>query len=153
METPSIISLSAISSKENMSSLYIIKGEATYNQTKDKVRKIFSTRDTKDFIMEFEKLLHEFNSALKSEKIEDNEWILASENLGNGMIYLIDLKMVPKNTFILSLTRSIWTNPKNPTEKQISFEAHFYSREGVKSEFQRVLIMKGGEIYDAILKS
>ncbi len=153
MSFPSVISLSIITSKENLSRLYIINGSKELRDMVKHVKSVFSLSDIKDFIIGFKRLYIHLDKRFGEWNLSNASWVVAADEVGNGKIVLIDLEKLPNGTYILSLSRSIWVNPKDAGEKQISFEAHFYANSGIVEEFQRVLIVREGIIYDAALKS
>jgi len=152
MGVPKLLSLSIISSKETVARVYYLENKSHFKSMDKKLKNVFSIDDTKSFIVEFEKLLNEFDKVLKGVNLEKSNWIIASNEVTNGLILLIDLSKIPDGKLVLSVSRMVWVNPQDKSEKQISFEAHFYSNKGEVKDYQRVLVVKRGTIFDAILK-
>lgn len=147
-----IISLTIVTSRDNFSRVYVINGVNNLEKNINIVKDVFSRNDVNDFLLGFKQIINEMGSEVTENKLVDSDWVVAFDNVGENKILLVDLSKLSDNLYLLYISKSIWTNPRDSSEKQVSFEAHFYAREGVIKEFQRVLIIRGNLIYDAPLK-
>lgn len=149
MEFASVITLSITRSKETRTDLYYLDSKTQLTRTIKKIRGVFAVEDLKRFIIGFEGLFSELARDVNVNNFSDQDWVISMDDIGNGKIVLIDLSKLPEEAYILFISRTIWTNPKDKTEKQISFEAKVFSQKGVIDKYQRVLIVRGNAVYDA----
>lgn len=146
------MSLTIVTSKENFSRIYIINGSSDLERNINIVKDVFSRSDIKDFLIGFRQLIDNMGSGATENELANSDWVVAFDRVGENRILLVDLSKLRNDLYLFYLSKSVWTNPKDSSEKQVSFEAHFYAREGVVKDFQRVLIIRGNLIYDAPLK-
>lgn len=152
MSAPSIVSLTIVTSKDNFSRIYLINSVSELERNINMVKDVFSRSDIKDFLIGFKKLVDTMGKGAGEQDLQGSRWVVAFDKVGDNRILLVDLTKLSGDLYLLYLSKSIWRNPKDPSEKQVSFEAYFYAKDGVLKDFQRVLIIRGNMIYDAPLK-
>ncbi len=152
MSAPNVVSFSIVTSKENFARIFLVDSPSNLEKNINMVKEVFSRTNIKDFLVSFKKLIDSLSGAVEEKDIKDAEWVVAFDKVGDNGILLVDLTKLAENMYLLYLSRSVWTNPRDPGEKQVSFEAHFYAKDGVVRDFQRVLIIRGNVIYDAPIK-
>ncbi len=152
LAAPNIVSLTIVTSKENFSRIYVINGSSNLEKNISMVKDVFSRNDIKDFLVGFKQLIDTIGSGTSEDELANSSWVVALEQVGENKILLVDLSKLDNDSYIFYLNKSVWTNPKDMSEKQVSFEAYFYAKNGIVKDFQRVLIIRGNLIYDAPLK-
>ena len=130
----------------------MINGSSNLEKNISMVKDVFSRSDIKDFLVGFKQLIDTIGSGTSEDELANSNWVVALEQVGENKILLVDLSKLDNDSYIFYLNKSVWTNPKDISEKQVSFEAYFYAKNGIVKDFQRVLIIRGNLIYDAPLK-
>jgi len=147
-----VISLLEITSPSNLSRVYTINGLKEFKNVLLRIKQVFNIEKTKEFVRAFEELCMDFDKELSRNNIYSQPWVISHDKFHEGVVFLIDLSKIPEDVYVASLSKRTWINPKDRSEGQISFEVQFYSNKGLIEEFQRVLVIKGGSIYDSPLR-
>ncbi|MHA1615821.1 MAG: hypothetical protein ACTSX9_00680 [Candidatus Njordarchaeales archaeon] len=134
--------------KDHYSKFFLIKGnKKEINKLLKAVKAIFKEPSTEKFLTQINNLFEE----LKNKCIKDVEKFpfISANPIGEAKAIVLNYNRLPENLYAITISKRVWQNPKDPSEKQISIETQVIDHRGILTSFQRVLIMKGNVLFDA----
>lgn len=131
--------------KRNYSSIAVIPKEKL-KELNTYIEGVFNIPKLSDFIQEFAKLC----ALIKSWHTNISQGIDVKEDKSGGKTYVVDISNLPNNIVVVAFRQSLWVNPKESENKQITAEIIIVDSSGRKV-IRRVATLRGKEILSDLI--
>gem|GEM_PF-6678666 len=134
--------------KYHFSKLFLLEyEEKAINELTQDIKFIFKNPSTKEFLQRLNKLL----DLLVQNSIQDLSKypFITITSMEEARIIVLNYSQFPENLYAITISKRVWENPKNSSERQISIEAQVIGRKGILASFQRVLVIRDDVVLDA----
>jgi len=134
--------------KYHFSKLFLLEyEEKAINELTRDIKFIFKNPSTKEFLQGLNKLL----DVLVQNSIRDLSRypFITITSMEEARIIVLNYSQFPENLYAITISKRVWENPKNSSERQISIEAQVIGRKGILASFQRVLVIRDNVVLDA----